>query len=260
MALSPTRRLPDTIDGLEETSVLRRRTNVLSSEFGCWTYRTRRNDVSASACSARPRPPASRSSRSAGHPAHALDRTWCVIDESCESVSEPTMTASDDQSDDRLDWRDVPTRPCAVASALDMVGDRWSMLIVRDVMNGVYRFDELVARLGVSRATLTDRLRRLTSSGILVTATYDDSRGRARTEYRLSEKGRDLHLVLIALREWGDKYAVGQGNEPLRLVNRASGNGVRLELIDDGTDDVVERRLLRHARGPGFGGPHPGLG
>lgn len=161
------------------------------------------------------------------------------------------MSTSDDQTE-RINWRDVATRPCPVASALDLFGDRWSMLIIRDVMNGVRRFDDLVARLGISRATLTDRLRRLTADGILVTADYDDARGRVRTEYRLSERGWDLQLVLIALREWGDKHVLGEGNEPLRLVDRATGNGVHLEPVDDDTGEIVERRMLRHAPGPAF--------
>jgi len=169
------------------------------------------------------------------------------------------MSASDDQPAP-LNWLDLPTRPCPVSSALDLFGDRWSMLIIRDVMNGVHRFDDLVSRLAISRATLTDRLRRLTANGILVTAEYDDARGRVRTEYRLSERGWDLQLVLIALREWGDKHVLGEGNEPLRLVDRATGNGVHLELIDDGTGEIVERRMLRHVPGPAFSQVSPGRG
>jgi len=139
------------------------------------------------------------------------------------------MRTTDDQPD-RVNWRDVAPRPCPVASALDLFGDRWSMLIIRDVMNGVRRFDDLVARLGISRATLADRLRRLQANGVLVTADYDDARGRVRTEYRLSDGG----------------------NEPLRLVNQETGNGVRLELVDKDTGEIVERRTVRHAPGPAF--------
>jgi DNA-binding HxlR family transcriptional regulator len=160
--------------------------------------------------------------------------------------------SGDEHPLDDVNWGELASRPCPVASALDLVGDRWSMLIIRDVMNGVRRFDDLVARLGISRATLTDRLRRLTADGILVTADYDDARGRTRTEYRMSERGWDLQLVLIALREWGDKHVLGEGNEPLRLVDRTTGNGVHLELVDDETGAIVARRELRHAPGPAF--------
>jgi DNA-binding HxlR family transcriptional regulator len=157
-----------------------------------------------------------------------------------------------DASSERVDWRNVPSRPCPVAESLELFGDRWSILIIRDVMNGVRRFDDLVDRLGISRATLSDRLRRLVTAGILVTAEYDSGRGRTRTEYRLSESGRELRNVLIALREWGDRHVLGEGNEPLRLVDRMSGHGVHLRLVDDETGEVVEPRRLAHVPGPAF--------
>jgi len=155
-----------------------------------------------------------------------------------------------------MDWKDLPREPCPVGSALDLFGDRWSILIVRDVMNGVRRFDELVARLGVSRATLSDRLARLVDAGLIELSDYTDSRGRVRSEYRLTAKGWDLRFVLIALREWGDRHVIGAGREPLRLVDRDSGRDVRLALVDAGSDTVVDPRQVRLVPGPGF--PHKG--
>ena len=151
-----------------------------------------------------------------------------------------------------MDWRDVATRPCPVSSALDVFGDRWSMLVIRDVMNGVRRFDDLVERLAISRATLTDRLRRLTSAGILVPTAYHDSRGRRRDEYRLTAKGWDLQFVFIALREWGDRNVIGAGHEPLRLVDGRSGRDVRLAVVDAGSGAEVDRRSVVNVPGPGF--------
>jgi DNA-binding HxlR family transcriptional regulator len=153
---------------------------------------------------------------------------------------------------DRVTWKNLPSRPCPVAESLDLFGDRWSMLIIRDVMNGVHRFDELVVRLEISRATLSDRLRRLVAGGIVETAEYDSGRGRTRTEYRLTERGWDLRYVLIALREWGDLHVLGEGNEPLKLVDRTTGHGVRLQLVDDETGVAVEARHLAHVPGPAF--------
>jgi len=153
---------------------------------------------------------------------------------------------------ERVNWKDLPPRPCPVAESLDLFGDRWSILIIRDVMNGVRRFDDLVERLAISRATLSDRLRRLTAAGILVTADYDAGRGRTRTEYRMSESGWELRHVLIALREWGDRHVLGPGNEPLRLVDRTTGNPVRLQLVDDETGTVVDPANLVHIAGPSF--------
>jgi DNA-binding HxlR family transcriptional regulator len=151
-----------------------------------------------------------------------------------------------------MDWRDVPREPCPVGSALELFGDRWSILIVRDVMNGVRRFDELVDRLGVSRATLSDRLGRLVEAGLIELSDYTDSRGRVRAEYRMTAKGWDLRFVLIALREWGDRHVIGAGREPLRLVDRESGRDVRLALVDVDSDTVVDPRHVQLTPGPGF--------
>ena len=151
-----------------------------------------------------------------------------------------------------VDWKSVASRPCPVAESLDLFGDRWSILIIRDVMNGVRRFDDLVERLGISRATLSDRLRRLTVAGIIEPAPYDSSRGRTRTEYRPTERGWDLRNVLIALREWGDSHVLGEGNEPLTLIDRTTGHRVRLQLIDEETGEPVEPRRLRYVPGPGY--------
>jgi DNA-binding HxlR family transcriptional regulator len=152
----------------------------------------------------------------------------------------------------RVEWKELPPRPCPVAESLDLFGDRWSILIIRDVMNGVHRFDDLVRRLGISRATLSDRLRRLVTAGVLVTAEYDSGRGRTRTEYHMSDRGWELRHVLIALREWGDRHLFGEGNEPLLLVDRTTGHGVRLQLVDEETGAVVEPRHLTHVPGPAF--------
>jgi DNA-binding HxlR family transcriptional regulator len=151
-----------------------------------------------------------------------------------------------------IDWKELPSRPCPVTESLDLFGDRWSILIIRDVMNGVRRFDDLVGRLEISRATLSDRLRRLTASGILEQADYHSDRGRTRTEYRMTERGWDLRHVLIALREWGDRHVLGEGNEPLTLVDRTTGHSIRLQLLDDETGDVVDARNIGHVPGPGF--------
>jgi DNA-binding HxlR family transcriptional regulator len=125
------------------------------------------------------------------------------------------------------------------------------MLVIREVMNGVRRFDDLVARLEISRATLSDRLRRLVAAGILQPSAYDSGRGRTRTEYRLTDRGWDLRNVLIALREWGDRHVLGEGNQPLTLVDHTTGNAVRLQLVDE-TGQPVEARHLMHVAGPGF--------
>jgi DNA-binding HxlR family transcriptional regulator len=100
--------------------------------------------------------------------------------------------------------RDYQGQNCSIARALEIVGERWTLLIVRDAFLGRRRFDEFQASLGVSRNVLTERLNRLVDEGILERVPYQD-RPR-RYEYRLTQKGRDLHLALTGLRQWGDRY------------------------------------------------------
>ncbi|QEU97733.1 winged helix-turn-helix transcriptional regulator [Streptomyces kanamyceticus] len=98
---------------------------------------------------------------------------------------------------------------CAIAQALDVVGDWWTLLIVRDTARGVHRFDELQAELGVSRKVLTERLRLLVAAGVLTRTPYQDRP--VRHEYRLTPRGRALLPVLVALQDWGDTWVLGEG-------------------------------------------------
>jgi DNA-binding HxlR family transcriptional regulator len=97
-------------------------------------------------------------------------------------------------------------RPCPVAAALDVVGDTWSLLIVRELLFGNHRFDEIVANTGAPRDRVAARLRDLTDAGVVVRERYSERP--ERFEYRLSQSGRDLGPVLNALRGWGDRWAV----------------------------------------------------
>jgi DNA-binding HxlR family transcriptional regulator len=98
---------------------------------------------------------------------------------------------------------------CSVAQCLEVVGEWWSMLILRDAFLGVSRFDAFQDRLGISRNVLNQRLTRLVESGILVKVPY--SQHPPRYEYRLTDRGRDLWPVLTSMRQWGDKYAAPEG-------------------------------------------------
>ena len=110
---------------------------------------------------------------------------------------------------------------CSVAQCLDVVGEWWSMLIVRDAFLGVTRFDDFQARLGISRNILTRRLNRLVDNEILERAPYQDHP--PRSEYRLTGKGRDLWHVMAAMCQWGDKWAAPSG-PPLEIRHTACGH------------------------------------
>jgi DNA-binding HxlR family transcriptional regulator len=113
---------------------------------------------------------------------------------------------------------------CSIAGALDVVGERWSLLIVRDVMLGVRRFDQLQESLGVARNVLAKRLDRLLEEGVLERRRYRQSP--ARYEYRLTEKGLDLWPAIVALMKWGDTYAATPAGPPVLLEHRGCGGAV----------------------------------
>jgi DNA-binding HxlR family transcriptional regulator len=112
---------------------------------------------------------------------------------------------------------------CSIARSLEIVGERWSMLIVRDAFLGIRRFDDFQRSLGVSRAVLSNRLDRLVAEGILERRRYQEHP--ERHEYRLTDKGRDLWPVTMALLGWGDRYYADHG-PPKRFFHRECGGEV----------------------------------
>ncbi|MCA1455004.1 helix-turn-helix transcriptional regulator [Bradyrhizobium sp. BRP22] len=118
---------------------------------------------------------------------------------------------------------------CPVARALDVIGDWWSLLIIRDAFEGVRRFSEFQTGLGIAKGMLATRLRDLTERGVLETAPASD--GSAYKEYVLTESGRGLFLAIVALRQWGEDHLYRAGERHSVLVDRTNGDPVaRLEL------------------------------
>jgi DNA-binding HxlR family transcriptional regulator len=110
--------------------------------------------------------------------------------------------------------RDYDGQDCSIARALEIVGERWTLLIVRDALLGVRRFDEFQQSLGIARNVLTDRLNRLVEEGILDRVRYSERP--ERFEYRLTDKGRDLGVALGGLKQWGDKHRSDKPRAGLR--------------------------------------------
>jgi DNA-binding HxlR family transcriptional regulator len=127
----------------------------------------------------------------------------------------------------RTSFRDMN---CAVAQCLDVVGEWWSLLIVRDAFLGYSRFDDFQERLGISRNVLNQRLTRLVDEGVFERVAYQDNP--PRYDYRLTEKGHDLFQVLGAMRKWGQKWSSSPGGDLTAghdWVHRECGTQVRLE-------------------------------
>lgn len=114
--------------------------------------------------------------------------------------------------------------PCSVARSLDLIGEWWTLLIVREAFFGTRHFGEFQKRLGIAPNVLTQRLMRLVEGGVLTVPNSSQS-GRA-LEYRLTDKGRDLFPVIIALLQWGDKHESAPNGPPLRVVDRVSGQDI----------------------------------
>ncbi len=138
---------------------------------------------------------------------------------------------------------------CSVAQCLEIVGEWWSMLILRDAFLGVTRFDQFSERLGISRNILNQRLARLVEEGILVKVPYSDRP--VRYDYRLTDKGRDLWPVITAMRQWGDRYAAPDG-PPIRVVHKACGKTSEAVLICSECREPVAARDFVVERGPGY--------
>lgn len=118
-------------------------------------------------------------------------------------------------------WEELDQQPCSLARTLSVVGDRWTLMVLRDCFLGVRRFEGFESRLGITRHVLTDRLRKLVEAGVLVRVPYQE-RPR-REEYRLTEKGLALHGVMLALVSWGDRYMVDEQGPPIRHRHRGCG-------------------------------------
>jgi DNA-binding HxlR family transcriptional regulator len=139
---------------------------------------------------------------------------------------------------------------CSVAQCLEVIGEWWSMLIIRDTFMGVTRFEEFQRRLGISRNILRDRLASLVETGVLVRVPYSEHP--PRDDYRLTEKGRDLWPVLTAMRQWGDQYAAPDG-PPIEIVHRSCGQAIRAELTCAWCAERLTYRNVQAIPGPGRG-------
>jgi DNA-binding HxlR family transcriptional regulator len=137
--------------------------------------------------------------------------------------------------------------PCSVAATLELVGDRWTWLVVRDAFLGLTRFSEFRTSLGVAPNVLSDRLRRLVDEQILERVRYGEHPDRF--EYVLTDKGSDLFVALNALRQWGDRYL---RPEPMRLlVRKSDGAPVIAALVPEGSPVLASHDVML-VPGPGF--------
>ncbi|MEM6734286.1 MAG: helix-turn-helix domain-containing protein [Myxococcota bacterium] len=139
----------------------------------------------------------------------------------------------------------VPVERCPMAQAAILLGDRWMLLILREAFYGVVRYDDMIDDLGISRSVLTDRLARLVEAGVLERRAYREPSARTRDAYVLTDSGRQLAPVFVALTEWGEVNALRR-RAPVVTLDRQSGAQVRCRLVDeDGEPVPIERLVLK---------------
>ena len=136
---------------------------------------------------------------------------------------------------------------CSIAQALEIVGEWWTPLILRDAFRGVTRFEEFHDRLGISRNILSARLDTLVEAGVLERRMYEEARGRC--DYVLTDMGRELWPVLTTLRQWGDKWLLGEDKAPIALVHTTCGSRATAELVCSECGEHLDRRDIRMVGG-----------
>jgi DNA-binding HxlR family transcriptional regulator len=150
---------------------------------------------------------------------------------------------------------DYDKQVCSIAGALEVVGERWSLLIVRDVFLGLRRFDEIQADLGIARNVLQVRLTRLVAHDVLEKRLYQEHP--PRYEYRLTEKGLGLWPTVVALMQWGDRYAVPPAGPAVLLEHRGCGGAVDEHRVCAKCGARLSVRDVRALPGPGAPPEHP---
>ena len=146
-------------------------------------------------------------------------------------------------------WSEIGEEACSVARTVSVIGDRWTLLILRDGFLGIRRFDDFQARLRVTRHILADRLRKLVAAGVLEKARYEDRP--ARYDYRLTPKGLALHPVLLALVHWGDTQMANGKGRPLVLRHKGCGCDFTPVTVCSACAEPIAARDVEARPGPG---------
>ncbi len=145
-------------------------------------------------------------------------------------------------------WNEINKMTCSVARSLSVVGDRWTMLILRDAFLGVRRFEDFQNDLGMTRHRLADRLRKLVADGIMKRVEY--AQRPKRFEYRLTDKGVDLYPVVVALLRWGDRWMAGADGAPIELVHQKCGEHILPAFTCPHCNEELNAREMTARPGP----------
>jgi DNA-binding HxlR family transcriptional regulator len=145
-------------------------------------------------------------------------------------------------------WDDIDKQVCSVARSLSVVGERWTMLIIRDAFLGTRRFDQFQSNLGITRHRLSERLGKLVDAGVLVKVPYNERP--LRHEYRLTRKGLGLYPVLMSLAHWGDEWMDDGNGAPLEYLHQKCGQKTRPTLTCSECHDLLKPEEVTPMLGP----------
>ena len=151
-------------------------------------------------------------------------------------------------STEALDWS---IDGCTIGRAMEILGEKWTIVVLREVFNGIRRFDDMRVRTGIPRQVLTNRLAMLVEHEVLRREPYQEPGARVRHEYRLTAKGLDLYPVMIAVAAWGDRYLADPQGPPLEFTHRGCGALVHAELHCADGHTVGGNREVVPRPGPG---------
>ena len=146
--------------------------------------------------------------------------------------------------------RDVGSQPCSVARGVSVVGDPWTLLVLREAFLGTRRFEDFHSRIGASRPILADRLEKLVAHGIFERRPYQEKP--TRHEYRLTEKGVDLYPVIATLADWGDRWLDEGRGRPIERVHRDCGRVTTARLHCSECGEPLDPRHVATRPGPGL--------
>jgi DNA-binding HxlR family transcriptional regulator len=140
---------------------------------------------------------------------------------------------------------------CSIRRALDVLGEKWTMLVLREAFYGLCRFDDFARALGCGRGVLSARLKTLTEAGILERREYKEPDQRTRAEYRLTDKGRDLFPAILALSQWSERWTPPPDGPVARVVSRKSGRPVTVVMTGNPAMEALGMRDIEIRPGPG---------
>ena len=146
---------------------------------------------------------------------------------------------------------DYDTANCTIGAAVAIIGEKWTFLVLREAFSGVRRFADLQRRTRAPRQILSDRLSRLVSDGLLCKVPYQEDGQRSRMEYRLTDKAMDLYPVLVALLQWGDRYAACPEGPATTLTHRDCGEPIGVQVSCAAGHAVPSARHVTMVPGPG---------